>query len=396
MPVFVTQSSMRESENLEKISPNDDMDTSIQHANPSEDVTSFSDAQFPDLPDYSELQKIGAGAQGTMYRAKAPDGKWVAIKVLDFKQITDIKTIELFEREIETLKSLHIKGVPEFIKVIKTESVFYLVEEYIDAPSLSSRIKSHEHFAFAQILEIMTNALRILERLGQLVPPVVHRDIKPDNLLVDDQMNVYLVDFGTVAIQRQTFAASMTFAGTAGYLAPEQLYTNASPAADIYSLGMTILHLATGVSPCDMINEDLIPDVDKYIPDNIPKWFADILKQMTAPQLSKRVKSATDVLAAIHTHNETSNDLNATTTQLNTTTLDNPSEESSLSASRVPLYYKYATFDTYISEFKDCLLWMPAVTLLVLIPVFLIIILIGYLMILPSFLIFFLNLLLQL
>ena len=244
---------------------------------------------------YHDLRKIGAGSQGTMLRARDSDGNPVAIKVFDLKAAESLKSLDLFEREIETLRQINCSGVPRYIDRIESDSCIYLVEEYINAPSLDTLIRENKKYTFDDIEVLFRNTLEILKVLGEYVPPVIHRDLKPGNLLVDENLHVWLVDFGVVADKYQRTLA-MTFAGTAGYLAPEQLYGKATPASDIFALGMTFVHLVSRVSPCDMNSEGLVPEIDKYMPVNIPQWFVAVLKEMICADPSKRLKNASDVL----------------------------------------------------------------------------------------------------
>lgn len=257
--------------------------------------------QHPALSRFHKLERIGSGAQGTMLRAIQEDATPVAIKVFDFQSIDDLKSLELFEREISTLRSLHIKGVPRYMDTIKSDRYIYLVETYIEAPSLETRIQRGDRYTFDQILTITCNAAQILKELNDFVPPVIHRDIKPGNILVDDALQVYLVDFGVTASPKPSSLA-MTFAGTAGYLAPELLFNKITPAADVYSLGMTLIHLITHTSPCDMMTDDMTIDFKRFIPSNVPQWFVELLKKMTCPQVGKRLKTGQEIIAFIHDH----------------------------------------------------------------------------------------------
>ena len=251
------------------------------------------------LKRYHDFSRLGKGAQGTIFRAKTKDEADIAIKVFDIQVISSWKEDELFQREIDTLKSLHIKGVPQFIDDFQSGRYRFLVEEYIDAPSLETRINNQTRYQLDDILTILTNILNILIKLESFVPPVIHRDIKPANLLVDDHLNVSLVDFGVVAnAKHQTF--TMTFAGTAGYVAPEQLYGKATPASDIFSLGATLLHLISGVSPCNMKMKGLKLDTEAYLPPNIPPEFAQLLQQMLDPDPETRIQNAQQCLDCLN------------------------------------------------------------------------------------------------
>ena len=240
------------------------------------------------LQHYHNLEKIGHGAQATMLKALDAQDQPVAIKVFDYSTVREWKDVELFEREIDVLKNLHIDGVPRYIETIKTDKVIYLVEQYIDAQSLEKQMKNGRNFTIEECETILERTTAILTHLESHTPPIIHRDIKPANLLVDSHLNVWLVDFGVVMNTMQTF--SMTFAGTAGYVAPEQLFGKTTPASDIFSLGATMLHLVSHTAPSDMELDGILPDFDRYIPQSVPQWLSDTIKQMMAANPKDRPK----------------------------------------------------------------------------------------------------------
>ena len=247
------------------------------------------------LRGYTGLEPIGHGAQGTMLKALSPNGERVAIKCFDLRKISDWKEEELFRREIDTLKSIDVQGVPHFIETLESDSIIYLVEEFFDAPSLDRRLKDHKSYSFSDIEEIYKNIAKILYNLQNRPQPIIHRDLKPANILVADDLSVRLVDFGVVAAKNQQTSA-MTFAGTAGYVAPEQLYGKVTPAADVFSLGATMLQLVSGRAPCDMEMNGLTPDFDRYIPLGSPHWLTQLIKDSLNPDPQKRVKDAAELL----------------------------------------------------------------------------------------------------
>ena len=105
----------------------------------------------PDLAkSYHSIQKFDSGSQGTMLKAIDVNGRTVAIKVFDISAADSLKSLDLFYREIQTIQSLHLKGVPAYIDTVKSDRYIYLVEEYIEAPSLAKRIKNNERFSFEQ------------------------------------------------------------------------------------------------------------------------------------------------------------------------------------------------------------------------------------------------------
>ena len=246
---------------------------------------------------YHCIEKLGQGAQAIMLKALDARNHPVAIKVFDFGSAGGWKDFDLFEREIEILKTLNIDGVPQYIETIKTDQKLYLVEEYIDAPSLENQIKAGRRFTASECESILKNAAKILQKLSEHIPPIIHRDIKPANLLVDKNLKVYLVDFGVVAKTTQTL--STTFAGTAGYVSPEQIYGKTTPASDIYSLGATMLHLISHVAPCNMQLNGITPDFDKYIPDSVPSWLSKTIKKMMSINPYERPQTGGELMAWI-------------------------------------------------------------------------------------------------
>ena len=257
------------------------------------------------LAQYHEISKIGKGSQATMLKALDADNHPVAIKVFNISDMDEWKDQELFEREINVLKTIHLDGVPKYIETIRADQYLYLIEEYIEAQSLEKQIADGRKFTIDESITIFERTAEILCALGNYTPPVIHRDIKPSNLLVDDHLHVWLVDFGVVADNSKTF--SMTFAGTAGYVAPEQLYGKASAASDIFSLGATMLHLITGISPCDMRLKGIQPDFDHYLTASVPEWLKMLIVQMMATNPEERPQTGTELLALIHNRSNYTN-----------------------------------------------------------------------------------------
>ena len=274
-----------------------------------EDVSSFPDDLTAPLKGKYVLQeKIGEGAQGSVFKAVAQDGSEVAIKCFDFRGASDWKKIELFKREVETLRTVSIKGIPRYIDYIESDSYFYLVESYIHAKSLQQRMREGFRPTMEQIHDILCASLRILGELHAHVPPIIHRDIKPGNILVGlkgDKVRVWIVDMGTVTGFGYKTNAS-TVAGTSGYVAPEQLLGHPVPASDIYSLGMTMVHLLSGKEPWKMDMEGLNLQYEKYLPSNMPNYLNWVLKEMLRPDPKQRLHNTEEALKFIYEHKKKS------------------------------------------------------------------------------------------
>lgn len=137
---------------------------------------------------YRYERMLGEGANGKTYLGRDLNtGKLVAIKALKLLTGANYKSFELFKREAETLSSIQVSGVPKFYQSILSDDVgeeCYIIQEYIDAPSIQSYLDQGRIFSEGETLAIMQKVSAILNILHtQYSPPVIHRDIKPSNLL---------------------------------------------------------------------------------------------------------------------------------------------------------------------------------------------------------------------
>lgn len=286
---------------------------------------------------YTYIELVGAGAAGKTYKAYDKlTGEHVAIKAL--RGQVDFKTRELFEREVETLKSIDVKGVPKFIDFVESpddSGEVYLVQEFVDGVSLSAllddakskgEVSNDETDQLAKASEspesdsalsdddkdkrvdvtideafvkrFIVEIAGILDALQtQYTPPIIHRDIKPSNILYDSKSDrFYLIDFGSVT-NPQRKSLNSTIAGTQGYMAPEQLIGDCTIQSDYYGLGATILHMITGISPADIPTDGFVrlydPIIERYA---LPTELKELLKLLLAPKAEDRPKSAQEIL----------------------------------------------------------------------------------------------------
>lgn len=258
---------------------------------------------------YQYESQIGEGSQGKTYRAiRTKDRKKVAIKEMKFNKMDNLKSFELFEREVEVLKSIHVSGVPEFYGAVREDSddgALYLIQEYIPYPSLLDIINKNGKFNESETLRIIEAVARILNSLeNDYNPPIIHRDIKPSNILCDltgSTVKVSLIDFGAVANPQKRNGGS-TVAGTFGYMAPEQMLGDVSVQSDYYALGATAVHMLTGVSPAAMPSDGFNRKYESFIVKNAPyihKSTISLLNQMMATDPSHRPDSVSQILSRI-------------------------------------------------------------------------------------------------
>lgn len=167
----------------------------------------------------------------------------------------------------------------------------YIVQEYIDGRSLDAMLRGGYRFSINQVFDIAKKLIAILEALHHHDPVVIHRDIKPSNILMkpnsDGSFEVYLIDFGAVANPKVQGGGS-TIAGTYGYMPPEQLTGNPSPASDIYALGATLVRILSGVELSEMQVLQFRLMIDPHL-RGVPRPVVRVLHKMLEPVMDQRL-----------------------------------------------------------------------------------------------------------
>ncbi len=222
----------------------------------------------------------------------------VVVKLLSFSSDFNWEDLKLFEREVETLKSLSHPAIPQYLDSFEIDTPsrkgFALVQTYIEAKSLQEYLSDGRTFSESEVKQLATALLDILGYLHQRQPPVIHRDIKPSNILLKNRSGnsvgeVYLVDFGAVQTLATQQGKTVTVVGTYGYMPPEQFGGRAVPASDLYSLGATLIALITKQHPADLPQKDLQIEFEQFT--KLSPGFTNWLKWMTHPSLERRPAS---------------------------------------------------------------------------------------------------------
>jgi serine/threonine protein kinase len=257
-----------------------------------------------------EIQRtLGARAGRQTFLARdRHTQEMVVVKLLTFGSILTWDTLKLFEREARTLQALDHPAIPRYHDYFEVETSsgkgFALVQSYIGAPSLEEHIKTGRTFSEPELKYIAKAVLEILLYLHTRFPPLIHRDIKPGNILLmpraeDREEQLYLVDFGAVqAAARET--GTITVVGTYGYMPPEQFGGRAVPASDLYGLGATLIYVVTGHHPADLPQQDLRICFEDHA--SLSPALTDWLRWLTEPNLERRLASASDALHALEQH----------------------------------------------------------------------------------------------
>lgn len=251
---------------------------------------------------YRVQSVLGQGSTGITFAVEDVDThQQYALKALSLQGIQDWKQLELFEREAKVLSQLDHPAIPHYIDYFQTDTEedrwFYIVQALAPGKSLTDLVEAGWRASPGDIRQLALQILDILKYLHELNPPIIHRDIKPQNILRSDDGQVYLVDFGAVQNIYHNTRMGSTVVGTYGYMAPEHFQGMAVPATDLYSLGATLLSLLTHCSPADLPRKRLKIDFRSVV--RLDPGFADWLDHMLEPAVEDRFGSARDAIATL-------------------------------------------------------------------------------------------------
>ena len=266
---------------------------------------------------YRLESRHGEGSFGITYRARSiRDGLLVIVKELRLEKLDDWKALELFEREGRVLATVSHPSIPAFrdffahggptpLPVSELRSYdgpahlsLVLVQEFIDGVTLQQRVDRGERLSPADAETILLVLLQALEYLHARTPPLVHRDIKPGNVILTPDGRPYLVDFGAIQDRlRGNGSVGSTIVGTLGYMPLEQIRGDARPVSDLYALGVTMVVALAGRPLAEIPFDDATGKVSvrDALPWDASEALREALDSMIAPLLGQRAHSAAEV-----------------------------------------------------------------------------------------------------
>ncbi|MEO6588380.1 MAG: FHA domain-containing serine/threonine-protein kinase [Pyrinomonadaceae bacterium] len=265
---------------------------------------------------YEIVRKIGGGGMGAVYLATDRNlgGILRAVKEMIQSYVEEVqqdKAISDFKRESMLLTSLDHSSIPTIYDYFydEKEGRFYLVMKYISGGDLASRLRSAPEGRIDEetVVSWAAQIADVLDYLHNRQPPIVYRDLKPANIMIDGNTGrTMLIDFG-IARWINKEEKGVTAVGTMGYAPPELFSGKVEPSSDIYSLGSTMFHLLTGADP--QSNPLLIFDFQKHprprqINPQLSDQIENILLKMVEYSADKRHKSAGDVRDELTQHLE--------------------------------------------------------------------------------------------
>ena len=253
---------------------------------------------------YEIVKSIGEGGMANVYLAndKILDRK-VAVKVLRGDLSSDDRFIRRFQREALSVSNLSHPNIVEVYDVGEEDGEYYIVMEYIEGKTLKQLLKKRESLTLTEVIDIMTQLTDGIAHAHESY--IIHRDIKPQNIMIQDDGRIKITDFGiAMALNATQLTQTNSVMGSVHYLPPEQASgKGATVKSDIYSMGILMYELLTGTVPFKGDNaveialkhmKDKIPSIRKQDP-SIPQSVENILMKATAKNPRNRYDSAREM-----------------------------------------------------------------------------------------------------
>lgn len=244
------------------------------------------------------LKEIAAGGFSAIYLVRDEEGGQRILKesVLPHEcdQATRDRVKAQFEREATLLVKLSHENIARVFDHFVENGRNYLVLEYVEGPDLREFVRKNGAQREGKVLEWGKQLAGTLAYLHAQTPPVVHRDVTPDNIVLSPQGKVVLIDFG--AANEFVGTATGTLIGKQSYMAPEQIRGKANPQSDVYGLGATLFFLINGKDP-----EPLGVTSSKALKPEISEATDNLISRMTRLDLDTRVMDANEAARLIET-----------------------------------------------------------------------------------------------
>ena len=262
------------------------------------------------LGEYRLLKKLGQGGMGAVYKAQhVTDGRVVAVKVLSKELAGKRDFVARFQREARVMAKLHHPNVLACYDVGESNGYHYLAIEYVEGGSIEGWLKKVGRFSMGDALHIVLACARALQHAHDL--SLIHRDVKPDNVLLTADGVVKLADLGLAKDTEEdvSLTKSGAGAGTPLYMAPEQArdVKNVDARADIYALGCMLYVFLTGQPPFQgetLVELITAKEKGKYPPmrrhnDEVPSKLDVVVDKMLATKPEHRYARCAEVIEAL-------------------------------------------------------------------------------------------------
>jgi len=243
------------------------------------------------------LMLLACGGFSSVYLARDLNGNRLIVKEMavpiDNDDVALAKIHELFAREAAILSKLDHPRIVKVLDHFVENSRDYLVLDFAPGLTLRQHVQMCGPFESAEVRKIGVEVAELLEYLHGFDPPIIHRDLTPDNLVVrEPDRSITLIDFG--AANEFIGSVTGTLIGKQCYIPPEQFQGQASPQSDIYAVGATMHFLLTGEDP-----EPITPSHPRLVKREISESMDELVAKATALELPSRIASATELRQAL-------------------------------------------------------------------------------------------------
>lgn len=264
---------------------------------------------------YTITQSIGQGGMANVYLARDLIlDRYVAVKVLRFDFQDNKEAIQRFQREAMAASQLLHHNIVEVYDVDQEEGQQYIVMEYVEGTDLKKFIEDNAPISLELVVSIMSQILSAIELAHK--HSIIHRDIKPQNILITEDKQVKITDFGiAIAITDTSITQTNTLLGSVHYLSPEQARGgSATMKSDIYALGVVLYELITGSVPFDGESavsialkhfQEEFPRIKANL-DYVPQSMENVVLKATTKDPAARYESVSSMLADLSTALSTS------------------------------------------------------------------------------------------
>lgn len=254
---------------------------------------------------YKLLQEIGCGAMGRVYKATSPAGKIVAVKVLNAGARCGEQELRRFRKEFEAARRMHHPHVVRYLSFDAEQGHPFLVMEYVEGVSLWKRVQEEGPLSRADTLRLAAQLSSALDAAHE--QNILHRDLKPNNVLLTRSGDAKLIDFGLVKDlnESKSITDHQAILGTPFFMAPEQFFNakGVDRRADVYGLAATLFYALTGKMPFKFkgagllekkLNGQFYPPGDE--PAEIPPGLLKALGRGLAAEPTRRPASCGELL----------------------------------------------------------------------------------------------------
>ncbi|XP_024041159.1 probable leucine-rich repeat receptor-like protein kinase At1g35710 isoform X1 [Citrus clementina] len=231
---------------------------------------------------------IGTGGYGSVYRARLPSGKVVALKKLHRSETEELASLESFRNEARLLSQIRHRNIVKLYGFCLHRKCMFLIYEYIEMGSLFCVLRIDEEaigLDWAKRVNIVKGMAHALSYLHHhCTPPIVHRDISSNNILLNSELEAFVADFGVARLLNFDSSNRTLLAGTYGYIAPELAYTMiVTEKSDVYSFGVVALEVLMGKHPGELLSS-LSSSLDKNIK------LIDLLDPRLSPPVDQKIR----------------------------------------------------------------------------------------------------------